>query len=122
MQKQVTFDDIDLRLLIEHSDSLYKDNEKLIFNSLHEGIGGYLLLNYAIGKLYQDQSLLDKADRIYKEIIYRISDGKVHDCHSFANGLPGICWLLDYYSQDIYYSNRLFLTPRERKVRNNRFE
>lgn len=99
MQKLVKFDDLDLRLLIEHADSLYQENKKVLFNSLHEGMGGYLMLNYAIGKLYQDQNLLDKANRIYQEIIDRISDGKVHDCHSFANGLPGICWLLDYYSQ-----------------------
>ena len=99
MRNYIRFEDIDLRLLIEYADTLYKDNEKLLFNSLHEGIGGYLMLNYALGKLYQDQVLLDKADRIYNEIIDRISDGKIHDCHSFANGLPGICWLLNYYSQ-----------------------
>ncbi len=99
MQKLTNFDDVDLRQIVDYADTLYNENDKLIFNSLHEGIGGYLMLNYSVGMLYQDSQLLQKADKIYEEIIDRISEGNVHDCHSFANGLPGICWLLNYYSQ-----------------------
>ncbi|MDO4771525.1 MAG: lanthionine synthetase LanC family protein [Porphyromonas sp.] len=68
-------------------------------NSLHEGMGSYLFLNYYIGKLLHDDSLVNFSSIIFEQSLLNTIQGQITNLHSFADGLPGICWMLSYYSR-----------------------
>ena len=72
------------------------------FNSLHEGMGTYMFLNYYLGCLFEDNSLLVKSSHYYELSITKANTGGIKNLYSFAEGLPGICWMISYYSKLIH--------------------
>lgn len=91
-----------LRNYIESINSLYTCEYNSSFNSLHEGIGTCMLLNYYLGCLFEDDSLLIKSLQLYEWSIAKTNEGNIKNLHSFAEGLPGVCWLISYYSKLIH--------------------
>ncbi len=88
----------DIRRILEYANNLNENKKSKTFNSLHEGIGGVMMLNYYFGTLYNIKEYLEKAEDLFLEIQNIIINGDFKNCTSFANGLPGLCWLLNYYS------------------------
>lgn len=82
-----------LRNYIESINSLYPFKYNSSFNSLHEGIGTCMLLNYYLGCLFEDDSLLIKSNQLYEWSIAKANEGNIKNLYSFAEGLPGVCWL-----------------------------
>ena len=50
----------------------------------------------------EDDSLLIKSHQLYEWSIAKTNEGNVKNLHSFAEGLPGVCWLISYYSKLIH--------------------
>lgn len=91
-----------LRNYIERVNNISTIKYDFSFNSLHEGLGTCMFLNYYLGSLFKDDSLLMKSLLFYERSIVAINKGKIKKLHSFAEGLPGICWMISYYSKLIH--------------------
>lgn len=91
-----------LRNYIERVNNISTIKYDFSFNSLHEGLGTCMFLNYYLGSLFKDDSLLMKSLLFYERSIVAINKGKIKNLHSFAEGLPGICWMISYYSKLIH--------------------
>lgn len=89
-----------LREYVERVNNIYANSKSdSSFNSLHEGMGTCMFLNYYLGCLFEDDSLLMKSRFYFESSIIKTKDGEIKNLYSFAEGLPGICWMISYYSK-----------------------
>jgi len=58
-----------------------------------------MFLNYYLGRLFEDDSLLAKSRYYFELSVNKTKDGEIKNLHSFAEGLPGICWMISYFSK-----------------------
>lgn len=69
-----------LRNYIECISGLYTSEYNSSFNSLHEGIGTCILLNYCLGCLFEDDSLLMKSHPFYEWSIVNFLFSGIYRC------------------------------------------
>ncbi|MDR1056029.1 MAG: hypothetical protein LBL90_09480 [Prevotellaceae bacterium] len=89
-----------LRSIVDNANKLYFHKREISI-SLFEGIGGLVYLNYFTGILCSSPFYIKISRDLILHILSKIEYAQINDYYSFANGLSGLCWLIDSFREKL---------------------